>query len=203
MIACVVARLQREDRALDLGDALDDARAAALARRRAVEADRAGEAVARCCGHPRRAAAEAEADAEDRRHAEVAQLLDRRARVGLHAVVGRLLDVRHVLEVVVALRHAGGAAEVVERDRGVPALGEPQRELFVEVVEAAHVREDHDAGGRRVFGRREERRELVAVGRRQHEVVVRDGRAGDPRDRRLGVEVEAHGCLTLLRLANL
>ncbi len=89
----------------------------AFAGRRPVEADRAGETVPGSGGDPRRAAAEAEADREDRRDAARAKLLDRRAGVRLDAVVGRLLDVRHVLPVGVPLRHAGGAAEVVERDR--------------------------------------------------------------------------------------
>ena len=87
---------------------------------------------------------------------------------------------------------AGGAAEVVERDREVAALGEAQRELLVEVEEPAHVRQDDDAGRGRLVGRCEERGEVVAVGGGEDEVVVRDGRARDPRDRRLGVDVEAH-----------
>ena len=50
-------------------------------------------------------------------------------------------SVLHVLEVVVALPVARGPAEVVERNRGVAALGEAQRELLVEAVEPADVRE--------------------------------------------------------------
>ena len=75
----------------------------------------------------------------------------------------------------------------------MPALGETEGELLVEA----------DRGRARpgrittpvvdgVIGRREECGERVAVGGLEHEVVVGDGRARDPRDRRLGVEVEAH-----------
>ena len=119
--------------------------------------------------------------------------------VGLHAVVGRLLDVRHVLEVVVALRRAGGAAEVVDRDRRVAALGEAKRELLVEAVEPAHVGQDHDPGRGRLVGRCEERGEFVAVGGGERQVVVRDCRARDGRDRRGGVDVEAHAETLLQR----
>ena len=99
----------------------------------------------------------------------------------------------HVRELVVALRDPGRAAEVVERDGGEPALGEPQRELLVEPVETADVREDHDARRRRLVGERGEGREAVAVRGLELEVLVRDGRARDHRDRRQRVEVEAHG----------
>ena len=113
------------------------------------------------------------------RAAERAQVRDAGADVRLHLLRRRLLHVRHVVEVVVALLDAGRAAEVVERDRGDAALGEAQRELLVEAVEAADVGEDHDARRRRLVRDRAERREPVAVGRLEHEVVVRDGGAGD------------------------
>ena len=99
---------------------------------------------------------------------------------------------RHVLEVVVALLDAGGAPEVVDRDRGVPALGEAERELLVEAVEPADVGQDHDPGAARLVGRRREGGEPVAVVRLEHEVVVRDGRAREHRDRRQRITVEAH-----------
>ena len=92
---------------------------------------------------------------------------------------------------------AGGAAEVVDRDGLVPALGEAERELLVEVVEPAHVREDDDPGRGRLVGMSRERGEVVAVGCLEHEILVRDGRARDHRDRRRGVEVEAHGRVEL------
>ena len=119
-----------------------------------------------------------------------------RADVLLHELRLRLLHVLHVLEVVAALRDAGGAAEVVDRDRDVAALGEAERELLVEVVEAAHVRQDHDARRRRPVGHRAKRSETIAVGRLERQVVVRDRRARDRRDRRLGVGLEAHAAET-------
>ena len=100
---------------------------------------------------------------------------------------------RRVLEVLVALLGTRGAPEVVERERQVAALGEPQRQLLVEAVQPAHVRKDHDAGLRRLLGRGQEGCEPVAVACLQHEVLVRDRRAGDDRDRRQRVELEAHG----------
>src|SRR5581483_7739692 len=136
---------------------------------------------------------EAEADGEDRPHAGLAQMLHRRARVRLYTLARRLLDVRPVLEVVAALLRAGRAAEVVDRERRMAALGESECELLVEAVEAADVRKDHDPGGPGRLGRREEGREAVAVGGGERQVLVRDGGARDPRDRRLGIGVEAHG----------
>ena len=67
------------------------------------------------------------------------------------------------LELVVALRDARGAPEVVDRDRLVPALGEAERELLVEAVEPADVREDHDPGAARLVRGGGERGEPVPV----------------------------------------
>ena len=58
----------------------------------------------------------------------------------------------------------------------MPALGEAERELLVEAVEPADVREDHDPGAARLVGRGGEGGEPVAVPGLEHEVVVRDGR---------------------------
>ena len=102
-------------------------------------------------------------DGEDARGASLAQPLDRGGGVRLHSLGRRLLDVRPVLEVVAALLDAGRAAEVVDRDGGVAALREAQRELLVEAVEPADVRQDDDAGARRLVGQRRERREARAV----------------------------------------
>jgi hypothetical protein len=120
--------------------------------------------------------------------------LDRR-RIGAAEVI-------RIREVVVALRDAGGAAEVVERDRADVALGEAECELLVEAVQAANVGQDDDAFVRRRIGCCGERREAIPVGRFQDEVLVRDRRAGDARDRRRGIEVEAHafGSLTVVHL---
>ena len=75
----------------------------------------------------------------------------------------RLPGVLHVVEVVVALADACGPAEVVERDRGVAALGEAQRELLVEAVEPTDVREHDDPDPGRLVRVRAEGREAVAV----------------------------------------
>ena len=99
----------------------------------------------------------------------------------------------HVRELVVALRHAGGAPEVVEGDRGIAALAEAQRELLVEAVEAADVREHDDADGPRLVRDGGERGELVAVGRPEGEILRPHRRpTREGRDRRQGVELEAH-----------
>jgi hypothetical protein len=50
-------------------------------------------------------------------------VLDGRLDVGLNAFLGRLGDVRRVVEFVVSLRRAGGPAEVVDRNCVVAPLG--------------------------------------------------------------------------------
>ncbi len=85
-------------------------------------------------------AAEAEADREDILVALAAEVGDRRRHVGLDARRGRLGDVVHEREVILALADAGAAAEVVDRDRGMTSLGEAEGKFFVEAVEAANVR---------------------------------------------------------------
>ena len=136
-------------------------------------------------GEPGPTPAETEPDREDRRCAAGTQLVDRRLRIRLDAGVGRLLDVRHVVPVAVALCDAGSATEVVEGDGEVASLGEAQRKLLVEMKEPTHVRQDHDAGGCGLVRGCEKGGEVVAVSGGEDEVVVRDGRARDPWDRRL------------------
>ena len=148
-------------------------------------------------GEPGVAAAPAEADREHGLGAALTQVRDTRRDVGLHVRRRRLLDMRHVLEVVAAFLDAGRPPEVVEREPGVPALREPQRQFFVEPVEAADIGQDHDADRARVIRSREECGEPVPVGSLEKEVVVRNGRPRYRRDRRCGVEVEAHGGPTL------
>ncbi len=89
------------------------------------------------------APAEAEADREDalaRSALWRAEPRDGRGDIGLNRCRLGLCHVLHVGEVVIALAHSAGAAEVVDRDGGRPALGEAQGELLVEAVEAADVR---------------------------------------------------------------
>ena len=118
-------------------------------------------------------------------------LLDRRRR--------RLRDMVGVRKRVVALRHTGGASEVVERDCGVAALGEAERELLVEAVQPADVGEDDDSDPRAVVRLRREGGEPRAVRRLEHDVLGAHRRtAGDRRDRRDRVELEAHRGPTLL-----
>ena len=90
----------------------------------------------------------------------------------MHCLVGQLVDVRPVLEVIVTLRHAGCAPEVVERNRGDPALGESQRNLLVEAVEPADVGENHDSLRGRLVGNSRECRERVPVRRSEDELIM-------------------------------
>ena len=110
----------------------------------------------------------------------------------------RLLDVRHVLEVVVALLRPGRAPEVVERDRGIPALGEPQRELLVEAVQPADVGEDHDADA--APAPRATRRTRRSGSRRPPR--ARGRRARPPRPRSRGSAARSRGRSTCPRPYN-
>ena len=157
-----------------------------------VEADRTGEPVIRCGSKPGVAAAEAEPDREDRVASSRAEVRSASGHVRLDTGWRGLLHVRHVLEVVATLLGAGSPPEVVERERGIPALGEAQGELLVEAVEAADVREDDDADARGLLRRCHEMRRTVPVERLENEIVVRDRSAGEGLDRWRGVEVEAH-----------
>ena len=130
------------------------------------------------------AAAEAEADGEDRSDALRAEVSDSRADIGLNTVGSRLLDVLHVLEIVAALRDPGGATEVVECHGRDASLGEPQRQFLVEPVEAAHIREDHDAHVDGLLRGRRKGGECIPVGRLEHEILMRDCGAADHRDGR-------------------
>ena len=179
----VGARLQGEDRRLELRRPLRRPRRAVPLARGAVEADRPGEAVPARRREPGVAAAEAEADREHGLAAAAvgrAQVLDGGADVLLDPLRRRLRHVLHVRELVVALADARRAAEVVERDGGVAALGEAQRELLVEAVEAAHVGQHDDADRRRLVGQRHERREPRSVGGLERD-VLRATRAPRPR----------------------
>jgi len=100
--------------------------------------------------------------------------------------------VRHVLEVVIAFLDAGSAAEVVEGNGGVASLGEAERELLVEPVEPAHVREDDHADVCVLVRRGGERSEPVSVRRLEDQILMRYRRARDLRDGRNRIEVETH-----------
>src|SRR4051812_40133829 len=106
----IVSGLQRQDRCLQLRGS------SRRIRRAAVEPDRACQAVLVSGGEPGVAATKAEADREDRLRAALAQVSHGSSDIRLHALRRRLLDVRHVLELVVALLGSRGTAEVVEGD---------------------------------------------------------------------------------------
>src|SRR5215211_3444372 len=102
------------------------------------------------------------------------------------------LDVLPVGEVVLALADTRGPTEVVDRDGGDAALGEPERELLVETVEPAEVGQDDDAAPARLVRRRVECREAVSVRGLEHDLVVRHGRTAEYGNGRRRVEVKAH-----------
>ena len=107
----------------------------------------------------------AEAEADRDRALDAGLLLQERERgrdVECDGLGRGLLDVRHVLEVLVARAEPGGAAEVVDRDRGVAGGGEALGELLVEAEQAAHVGQDDDAG--RALGAGEVGARIGAVG---------------------------------------
>src|SRR5207237_28987 len=79
---------------------------------------------------------------------------------------------------------AGGAAEVVERDRGHPRLREAQRELLEERMQAAHVREDDHAGAGWIGGAGGVGSDPGAVGGGEGQVARIEGGATNRRRRR-------------------
>ena len=112
------------------------------------------------------------------RRASVAPRMCHRAGdVGLDRRGLRLGDVFAELEVVAAARRSRGAPEVVDRDRVYAGGGEALGELFVEGMQSAHVRRDHDAAIT-VAGLRETRAEARSVLAREDDVLAA-GAAGD------------------------
>ena len=94
----------------------------------------------------RLAAAHAEPQDEDAaRTGGAAQMTDRARDIGLYGGGLQLRDVLLPIEVVAALTRPGGAAEEVEGDRVDAGGGEALRELLIERVKAADVRDDDDA----------------------------------------------------------
>src|SRR4051794_1095005 len=105
-----------------------------------VEADSAGETelVVRC-REERLAATEAEADAHGTLlPGALAQFRERGLGVGLDLDRARLRDVLDVFEILAARAEASGPAEVVDRDRVMPRLGESFCQLDVERIQAAN-----------------------------------------------------------------
>ena len=104
-----------------------------------------------------------------------------------------VLTSRVVVEVVAARLGTGGPPEPVDRERVDAVLGEPQGELLVVRVEPADVGQDHDRRPARLGRPCPERRVPVAIGRGQDRAALVERTAGDRRDRRVAVEIEAHG----------
>src|SRR6266536_1343637 len=159
----VVAGLQRKDRRLDVGRPLGRTEHAVALHGVPVEPDRTFESVAGRSREPGLPAAEAEAECEDRRAVERADVAHGCADVLLYEFRLRLPHMRHVVEVDVTLRDARGTAEIVDRNRDVPPFGEAQRELLIEAVETAHIREDRYARLRHAVREREKGGEPVPV----------------------------------------
>src|SRR6266852_4209147 len=59
--------------------------------------------------------------------------------LGGDVFLGRLFEMRHVFEAVVAIAHPRGAAVVINRDGVDAGFSETLRKLFVEAVQATHV----------------------------------------------------------------
>ena len=142
------------------------------------------------------AAAEAEADREDRLDAAALfgpEIVDRGGRVLADLRRLGLRDVRLPIEVVAArlvTADSRRAAKVVDGDGVVAVLGEALGQLFIVVMQAANVGQDHhaDTGGMGGAGR--EGGELGAVGRfeRQHARVERASLDGGDRWPRAGIK---------------
>src|SRR5262249_38151460 len=156
-----------------------------------VEADRADETVPGRRGQPGVAATEAEPHRENG-VGTVSEMPYRRPDLRLDPFPRRLPHMAAVLELLSTPGHRGAPAEVVDRDRFVPSLGEAECELLVEPVEAADVGQDHDAGGARLVRACGKGGEAVAVRRFEDEVVVRDRGSAYDGDRRLRVRFVAH-----------
>src|SRR4029450_3761108 len=163
---------------------------------RAVEADRPGQAGVVGGGNNRAPPAHAETQGEHRLAAaagRVAQPGDGGAQVALAAGSGEVGGVFHEREVVAAFVGAGGAAVVVDGDRGVPLVGEPDREVPVERGQAAEVgQHGYASAGRGVgSGRARGQGGAVGGGRGQGEALAdRGDRAAG--DREGGVRAGAH-----------
>ena len=122
----------------------------------------------------------------------LAQVTDAGRDVGGDPAPRRRRDVGHVLEALAAVVVGRRPPEPVDRQRIDPVLREPQRQLLVERVQAADVREQQDGRAVRLRGPGEERRGLVAVGGDDGRPGAVEGAAGDGLDRRVAVEIEAH-----------
>jgi len=85
--------------------------------------------------------------------------------------------VRHELERLGAVGGLRRTAEVVDRDRVDPRLGETLGELLVELVQTADVGHDDHAGTGRLFRAREVGAEFGSVGRGEDQLTLVGGSA--------------------------
>ena len=184
-----------EDGGVDLRDKLDGSPGAlrALTVGTAVEPDGTGEAVAVGRLLPGTRASKAKSEREYAAiRVGLAQAGNRRRDVGGHAFMRYERDVFLMRELIVTVADARRTAEVVDGDGVVPGFGEPHGQFLVEVVEAADVGQNHDAGGAPAFGEGLVNGELVAVGGRERAPMVVGSGSGDRRDGRSRVGVKAH-----------
>lgn len=88
---------------------------------------------------------------------------DAGGHVATNVLVGRMLEMRPVVEISSAASDSCRAAVVVDRNGMHTRVGEPEREPFVEAVEASDVGEDHDPRRVGSVGRRREGGEAVPI----------------------------------------
>ncbi len=147
--AVVSAAEEAEDWGRQFGDVLQrPGGAVGINTERAVIADYASEAEACGGGKKRLTAAEAKSEGEDSfafRTFGGAEKTCGSEDVGVDCLARDAQDVLHVLEGFVARCCAGGAAKVVDGERGVTLFGEAERDLFIKGMETANVRQYDDA----------------------------------------------------------
>src|SRR6266508_2595315 len=102
---------------------------------------------------------------------------------------------RHEVEALASITKPRGAPEIVDGHRIDAGLGETLRQLFVEVMQAAHVRHHDHAGAGRLRRSREIGGELRAVARREHEVPLVGGSATYRWKGWTGIVSMAHGSI--------
>src|SRR5579875_341883 len=172
--------------------------AAEVARHASVEADDAGQAKMRVgAGNEREGAAHAEADGEGWPAAAIAraQVSQRGVDIGEESLLLYLLHMWHVLERVVARGQTGGTAKIINRHRFGAGFGETQRQVFVELVQPAHIGKDHYLRSRGMLRMRSIRREAIAVRGRQYDIFAACAAVGARRHRRTCIVIVTHSVM--------
>src|SRR5262249_17683837 len=111
----------------------------------------------------------------------------------LDALARGLRNVRRPVEFFAPLADARGAPKVIDGDGVYALLSEAQRQLLIEVIQAARIGQDNDAAAARPVRIRAECREAVAIRGREYEILVLDRRARNRPYRRQGFAIVAHG----------